>query len=195
MSLRERKKLEAWRSIRAAAATLFEAHGYEAVSVEEIAAAANVSRATFFNYFHSKEAVVTAQDPQDLDEWLDLLKARPETEQLWDSLSEILLGVAETLRDWLPTRRRIQRAAPSLEATRFDIGHQFFDQLLVWAAGRAADGGQATAVLQCHLALATNVAAYRLWGDTEDFDDYVDRLREQLAYARPAAAITSSTAS
>ena len=56
--LRERKKLQTWRTIRAAAFRLIEERGYEAVSVEEIAAAANVSRSTMFNYFTSKEAVV-----------------------------------------------------------------------------------------------------------------------------------------
>ncbi|MBU6430545.1 MAG: TetR family transcriptional regulator, partial [Cyanobacteria bacterium REEB65] len=59
-SLRESKKLEVRRSIAQAAAILFESQGYAQTTVEEIAAAAKVSRPTVFNYFASKEAIVPA---------------------------------------------------------------------------------------------------------------------------------------
>jgi AcrR family transcriptional regulator len=42
--LRERKKLQTWRAIRAAALELITERGFEAVSVDEIAAVAGVSR-------------------------------------------------------------------------------------------------------------------------------------------------------
>ena len=46
-----------WRSIRSAALQLFEERGYGNVTIEQISAAANVSRATFFNYFASDRRV------------------------------------------------------------------------------------------------------------------------------------------
>jgi len=58
--LRELKKLETWRAIREAALRLIAERGYEAASVDDIAAAAHVSRSTFFNYFATKEATVFA---------------------------------------------------------------------------------------------------------------------------------------
>src|SRR5215470_13539481 len=68
MNLRERKKLAAWRAIRAAALQLFEEQGYAATTIEQIATVANVSRATFFNYFAGKEAVLFDPDPGERDD-------------------------------------------------------------------------------------------------------------------------------
>jgi AcrR family transcriptional regulator len=53
--LRERKKLDTKRGIAEIATRLFMKRGFDAVTVADIAAAANVSRMTVFNYFPRKE--------------------------------------------------------------------------------------------------------------------------------------------
>jgi AcrR family transcriptional regulator len=57
--LRNLKKRRTRQAIRAAAIELFTLNGVEATTVEQIAAAADISPRTFFNYFDTKEAAVS----------------------------------------------------------------------------------------------------------------------------------------
>ena len=68
--LRERKKVERRLALVDAAHSLVEEHGFENVTVEDIAAAAGVSPRTFFNYFDTKDDAIVpflawpAEDPR-----------------------------------------------------------------------------------------------------------------------------------
>ena len=58
LGLRERKKLQTRRLISSTALGLFAERGFERVTVAEVARAAQVSEATVFNYFPTKEDLV-----------------------------------------------------------------------------------------------------------------------------------------
>ena len=60
--LRELKKARTRASLREHALRLFREQGYSATTVEQIAAAAEVSPSTFFRYFPTKEDVVLQDD-------------------------------------------------------------------------------------------------------------------------------------
>src|SRR6185312_10139611 len=77
MGLRERKKLETARAVRQAAIDLFLARGFDDVSVAEIAAAANVSKMTVFNYFPTKEDLLFAPMEEHAEELAAVVRDRP----------------------------------------------------------------------------------------------------------------------
>ena len=58
LSRRERKKEETKERIFAAAFSLFKEKGFEATTVDDISAKADVAKGTFFNYFPRKESVL-----------------------------------------------------------------------------------------------------------------------------------------
>ncbi|MDY6996660.1 MAG: TetR family transcriptional regulator [Actinomycetota bacterium] len=60
--LRERKKMQTRLAIRREAFRLFEQQGYAETTVEQIAAAAEVSPRTFYRYFGVKEALLLSDD-------------------------------------------------------------------------------------------------------------------------------------
>ncbi|MFI5634798.1 TetR/AcrR family transcriptional regulator [Streptomyces sp. NPDC051664] len=189
MNLRERKKLATWRAIRSAALRLFEEQGYEATTVEQIAAAANISRATFFNYFAGKEAVVVDQDPEERRDWQALMSDRPTDEPLWDSLTVIMSGFCESLRDVLPLHRRLKAQSPAFAQTAQSFGAQFFTDLRQWVAARVTPSDDVTAILQMNLALAATNTAYETWPADESFEGFLRRLERCLRQAGPGTAI------
>jgi AcrR family transcriptional regulator len=75
--LRERKRLAAMRSIQESALDLFDERGFDAVTIEEIADAAEVSASTVYRYFDTKEGLIVSDEfdalsQQALDDLLGL---------------------------------------------------------------------------------------------------------------------------
>lgn len=60
MGLRDEKKAEQRRAILHAAAALFRRRGYEATRIRDIVERLRISEVTFFNYFPTKDALITA---------------------------------------------------------------------------------------------------------------------------------------
>jgi AcrR family transcriptional regulator len=113
------KKVETWLSIRDAGIRLFMERGYDAVSIDDIVAAAGVARTTFFNHFASKTALLRDCEPGEREAWQYLFD-RPEDEPLWDSLVALLIGFAELRAERLIALRWMMIRSPELQASSFD---------------------------------------------------------------------------
>lgn len=74
---REQKREETRRRLTRAAQRLFAEQGFDRTSVDEIAAAAGVSRRTFFHYFESKEDVILSRHAEFERTLLDAIRAAP----------------------------------------------------------------------------------------------------------------------
>src|ERR1700737_686425 len=84
--MRERKKGRTRETIVRVALQLFEEKGFEGSTVEEIAAAADISPRTFFRYFTSKEDVVFLGQDEENAMIIELFRTRPPDETTLDSL-------------------------------------------------------------------------------------------------------------
>ncbi|TMC15030.1 MAG: TetR family transcriptional regulator [Chloroflexi bacterium] len=117
LGLRERKKLRTREAIQREATRLFLEQGYDATTIEQIAAAVEISPSTFFNYFPSKEDVVfwDRYDPI----LASLITSGPPGETLSESVfraMDQLSGAIDQERDLLLARIRLLLEVPDLKA-------------------------------------------------------------------------------
>lgn len=141
--LRERKKRKTRESIQREAMRLFQLQGYEETTIEQIAAAVEVSPSTFFNYFPTKEDVVLydAYDPM----IASLLSERPSGEPLSVALRAVLetmAGVFDRDQDVLLTRARLWIDVPELRARlwqELERAEAFLAEIVAQRSGRDAE--------------------------------------------------------
>jgi AcrR family transcriptional regulator len=97
--LRERKKQRTREALTDAACVLFARQGVENTTVEQIAAAIDVSPRTFFRYFSSKEDVAVSVLDQQVTEVIRALEARPPTESVLTALRLAVVGTVRAHED------------------------------------------------------------------------------------------------
>ena len=100
-SLRERKKLATRRALQRVALDLVAERGYSHVTVEDIAAAADVSPRTFFNYFPSKEAALLGVDPERNESIRRRLVDEPADKSPLEALRSVIVDEARRISDEL----------------------------------------------------------------------------------------------
>jgi AcrR family transcriptional regulator len=96
---RDRKKLRTREDLRRAAIRIALEHGYEALTVEAITEAADVSVRTFFNYFASKDDALLGADPHQASQLAEALVARPAQEPPLTALHAIFAQYTESFTE------------------------------------------------------------------------------------------------
>jgi AcrR family transcriptional regulator len=117
--LRERHRKRTAADLEEAALTLFSKKGFDAVTIDDIASAADVSRRTFFRYFASKEDVILSDHPKRLDELQAALDRRPADEPALTALRYAVMSLADTYedeRERMLRRFSLMTTTPALEA-------------------------------------------------------------------------------
>ncbi|HET7356838.1 MAG TPA: TetR family transcriptional regulator [Nocardioidaceae bacterium] len=117
--LRERKKLATRRRIKDEALSLALERGLDRLTVEAIAAAADVSPRTFFNYFACKEEALIGDGGETAAAMLETIRARPAHETPLQTLhaaitQSTMLTAAHLDRDRARARQQLVRDNPSL---------------------------------------------------------------------------------
>ncbi len=124
LGLRERNKLRTRQEIADATLRLAAERGLENVTVEQIAAAADVAPRTFFRYFDSKEDALLADHPERLELLRETLKSRPLSEGPLTAVRLSILDVAGDLdehRDVMLCKQNLMQDNPSLRGRSLEM--------------------------------------------------------------------------
>lgn len=135
---REHKKAQTRDDLVEAALRLFSRGGFNATTVEDIAAEAKVSPRTFFRYFASKEEVLFHRKDEDLVALEAALNARPPGESALEALRATVVEYLRRFqedRDFHLLRVRLIRESASLEAYGLHL-HQEWIRMLARTLAR-----------------------------------------------------------
>lgn len=194
--LRERKKQQTRQLIFESARRLFAERGFDAVTVAEIARAADVSEVTVFNYFPNKEDLFYGGMQFFEEQLLEAVRTRPRGESAIKALRRRLLDSADGLR----SRERIDAilkaaatvsASPSLVAREREIVERYTQQLAELlaeetgaAAGDVEPLAMAAALMGAHRAVVDHVRARVIAGRRGDALVEDARTATRRAFAR-----------
>jgi AcrR family transcriptional regulator len=153
---RERKKAEVRQRISDAATALFLRHGFDQVSVSEIAEAADVARPTVFAHFPRKEDLFFDRYPEVAGQLTRAVQERPAGTSAVSALRDTMVAAAQAGQapygmqaDMIPWWRTVA-ASRALQARARELA----DRLSAELAGAMAATGTAEPELAAALAVA-----------------------------------------
>ncbi len=181
-----RKRVTSRAELEQAAFALFEAHGFGATTVDEIATAAGIGRRTFFRYFPSKNDIPWGAFEAELDRMRVRLKAWPPEVPLMDAIRLALIDFNRVSPADVPLHRRRMELilrVPTLFAhstLRFTAWRQVVAEFVAERTGRRPD--ELAPQVIAHAVLGVSVAAYEHWLDdpAEDIGTLLDNGMRQL---------------
>ena len=116
--VRENKKRRTRQLIEESAVALFAERGYDNVTMAEVARRADVSSATVFNHFATKDALIFSGLERFECELLDVIRARPVTESLPQAFRSFVLAMNGSLTSSAPdAMRRLRTIAEIIESS------------------------------------------------------------------------------
>jgi AcrR family transcriptional regulator len=186
VGLRERKAQQVRAAIFRAMLTLVEEQGYDATTIEQVAARADVGTSTVYRYFPTKDAILLAPANDRVGVLVEAFRARPASEDVRESLAHALhVVLTRTAAERDETRRlRAQLdITPGPRARLFDLWHR--QRLLLEAAIAERSGPDPDPVwvsAAAHLTLTVQQMAldHDRESDVADATAYADRVLRLL---------------
>lgn len=181
--LRERKKLKTRAAIRRALYGLVAEQGYEATTIEQIAAAAEVSPSTVSRYFAAKEDIVLTDGTDTA--MVEMLRRRPAGEPPLQSLRFVVTHAVRALLTEDPDAMRL-RATLLVEvpAVRARLAETTAETSLLLSRVLAERTGRDAGDLEVRVLTAAVIAALRevtlLWAERGRRDDLAALLDRAL---------------
>ncbi|WP_222264266.1 TetR/AcrR family transcriptional regulator [Modestobacter marinus] len=191
---RERKKLATRLALHEAALRLVAERGLDGVSVDDVAARADVSPRTFFNYFSSKDDAVLGLDPGLPQRQAAEIRARPATETAVEALRAVTHAQAAEMAaesDLWPLRVTVIEAHPALVgrlAAAFGESERVLAAALADRTGTQVDADLYPMLLAGVGAAAMRTALHRWFATdfTASLPDLVDEAWALVAAGLPA---------
>jgi len=153
--------------IERAAFALFADRGFDDTTVDDIAAAAGISRRTFFRYFGSKNDVVWGEFDRGLDHFRAVLAASDPTQTWPDALREAVVDFNSLDPALVPLHRdrmELILHVPALQAYATLMYARWREVVTAFVAERTGcKPVELLPRLVGHTALAAAVAAYEQW--------------------------------
>lgn len=186
VKLQARKRQIVRDALSDAAAYLFRTHGFEAVTVEEIATRAGVSRRTFFRYYQSKEDVMVDRLDRDGERLVEELASRPPEESpLMAIRNSLIIAIEYGLQDpdLVRDATRLARDTSALRRALMERRTRIEERvaaIMVQRLGTTNDDH--TPMLLAFLTRALNDTAFNAWYDneTDDITGLVDDIISRL---------------
>jgi AcrR family transcriptional regulator len=187
---RQRKKTATRDRILASALRLFREQGYDATTVEQIAAMAGVSHMTFFRYFPAKEDVALSDsyDPLIASHLAQTPAAWPLIQRIRTVLVHGLGQIYDTDRDTLLAQNKLIVSTPALRERLW--AHQIATQQLILQALEADQDGRhpsfrdRVTVAACLAAATTAVLAWVENDGTPELPDLIEQAFDVLTRPR-----------
>ncbi|MFD7261077.1 TetR family transcriptional regulator [Streptomyces sp. NPDC059874] len=189
ISLAERKRRLVSDELTEAALQLLAVKGFDLVTVDEIVAAAGVSKRTFFRYFASKEDVVV-QFLADMGTGIRAeLAARPVEEPPSEALRHAISIPVAACGDHSDRALRVVRlilGTPALHARFLERQAQWRDELAQELTTRMGSGVDLYPRLAAGMALTAFDAVLHRWSDSGGAEDPAELTDRAFAVIAPA---------
>jgi TetR/AcrR family transcriptional regulator, regulator of mycofactocin system len=166
---------------------LFSEHGFDDTTVERIAAAAGVSRRTFFRYFDSKADVLWHAFDGEVRRLRDAFAQVPAQVPMMEAIRRVVVGANRYRAEDVPelrTRMNLIGSVPALQASaahHYDAWERAVSEFAAGRLGQPADSLYPLAVGRATLAVCRS--AYDRWVERADADltAYLDQALCALA--------------